>query len=218
MRYPPLMIALFLWMTVRPFAQHFNSFSIPGGVFLLVVFLTLSYAFRHVRRLAVCLTTLAVMSVTLLLSADHWQLPHLDILALAPSFVAMAVAAVAVLSEGLRARSASSDLVIGGVCLYNVIRVAWAFLYYSIYLLSPASIFVSPDSTALTTSLREAKFTEALFFNLSALTTIGASGEEALTQMTRQLAVVESVMAQYLAVLISRLVGFSAASDTKARS
>ena len=24
MRYPPLMIALFLWMTVRPFAQHFE--------------------------------------------------------------------------------------------------------------------------------------------------------------------------------------------------
>ena len=219
MLYPPLMIALFLWMTVRPFAQHFKSFSIPGGVFLLVVFLTLIYAFRHLRRLAVGLTVFGVMSVTLRLSADHWQLPELDILALAPSFIAMVVASVAMLSEVLRARTASSDLVIGGVCLYIVIGVAWAFVYYSIYLLAPASIFVSPDSTALTTSLREAKFTEALFFSLSALTTIGSSGEEALTQMTRQLAVVESVMGQlYLAVLISRLVGFSAASGTKGRS
>jgi len=219
MRYPPLMIALFLWMTVRPFAQHFKSFSIPGGVFLLVVFLALIYAFRQVSRLAVCLTILAVITVTLRFSADHWQRPELDILALAPGFIAMVVASVAMLSEVLRARTASSDLVIGGVCLYIVIGVAWAFLYYSIYLLSPASIFVSPESTALTTSLREAKFTEALFFSLSALTTIGSSGEEALTQMTRQLAVVESVMGQlYLAVLISRLVGFSAASDTKGRS
>ena len=131
----------------------------------------------------------------------------------------MVVAAVAILSEVLRARSASSNLVIGGVCLYIVIGVAWAFLYYSIYLLSPASIFVLPASTALTTPVRESKFTEALFFSLSALTTIGSSGEEALTQMTRQLAVVESLMEQlYLAVLISRLVGFSAASDQKGHS
>jgi Ion channel len=219
MRYPPLMIALFLWMTVRPFAQHFESFSVPWGVFLLLVFLTLIYAFRHVRRLAVCLTILAVTAVTLRFGADHWQGPELDMLSLAPSFIAMVVAGVAILSEVLRARSASSDLVIGAVCLYIVIGVAWAFLYYSIYLLSPASIFVSPASTALTTAVRESKFTEALFFSLSALTTIGSSGEEALTQMTRQLAVVESVMGQlYLAVLISRLVGFSAASDTKGRS
>lgn len=219
MRYPPLMIALFLWMTVRPFAQHFQSFSVPGGVFLFLVFLTLIYAFRHVRRLAVCLSILAVIAVTLRFAADHWEVPELDILSLAPSFIAMVVAAVAILGEVLRARSASSDLVIGGVCLFIVIGVAWAFLYYAIYLLSPASIFVSPASTTLTTSLRESKFTEALFFSLAALTTIGSSGEEALTQMTRQLAVVESVMGQlYLAVLISRLVGFSATSDTKGPS
>lgn len=213
------MIALFLWMTVRPFTQHFEPLYIPGSVFLLLVFLTLIYAFRHVRRLAVGLTILAVIGVTLRFAADHWQVPKLDILSLAPSFIAMVVAGVAILSEVLRARSASSDLVIGGVCLYIVIGVAWTFLYYSIYLLSPASIFVSAASTPLTTSVREAKFTEAFFFSLSALTTIGSSGEEALTQMTHQLAVVESVMGQlYLAVLISRLVGFSAASATSGRS
>jgi hypothetical protein len=51
---------------------------------------------------------------------------------------------------------------------------------------------------------------------LSALTTIGSSGEEALTRMAHQLSVVESAMGQlYLAVLVSRLVGFSTAGDAK---
>jgi hypothetical protein len=64
----------------------------------------------------------------------------------------------------------------------------------------------------------ESKFTEVLYFSFSALTTIGSSGEEALTVMTRQLAVVESPMGQlYFAVLVSRLVGFSTTGDTKAR-
>jgi hypothetical protein len=219
MRYPPLMIALFLWMMVRPFADHFKSFHIPEGIFLFLVFLTLIYAFRHVRLLAGGLTVLAVLAVTLRLAADHWQLPELELLSLGPSFIAMVLVIVAILSEVLRARSASSDLVIGAVCLYILIGLAWTFLYYSIYLLSPASMFVSPSSAPVTASLRESKLTEAFFFSLSALTTIGSSGEEALTQMIRQLAVVESVMGQlYLAVLISRLVGFSTTSDTTRHS
>jgi len=53
----------------------------------------------------------------------------------------------------------------------------------------------------------EKRFSEVFYFSFSALTTIGSSGEEPLTTMTRQLAVVESAMGQvYLAVLISRLV------------
>jgi hypothetical protein len=219
MRYPPLMLTLFLWMMVRPFADHFKSFSIPEGFFLLLVFLTLIYAFRHIRLLAVGLTLLAVLGVTLRLAAEHWQLPDLALLSLGPSFVAMVLAIGAILSEVLRARSASSDLVIGAVCLYILIGLAWTFLFYSVYLLSPASIFVSPSSAPVTTSMGESKLTEVFFFSLSALTTIGSSGEETLTPMTRQLAVVESVMGQlYLAVLISRLVGFSTASDTTSHS
>jgi voltage-gated potassium channel len=128
----------------------------------------------------------------------------------------MIVAMVAMFSEVLRACSASSDLVMGAVCLYLVIGLAWTFLYYSICLLSPGSIFVSPKTSILTASDTEAKFTEVLYFSFAALTTIGSSGEQALTPMVRQPAVVESAMGQlYLAVLISRLVGFSTRGDAK---
>jgi hypothetical protein len=49
--------------------------------------------------------------------------------------------------------------------------------------------------------------------------TIGSSGEETLTVMAQQLAVVETAMGQlYLAVLISRLVGFSTSSDMRTPS
>jgi len=76
--------------------------------------------------------------------------------------------------------------------------------------------FASSGQASLTASGSEEKFTEVFYFSLSALTTIGSSGEEALTTMARQLAVVESAMGQlYLAVLISRLVGFSTTGDSK---
>jgi hypothetical protein len=208
MRYPPLMIALFVTMLLKPFAEHSRSFPLPNGVFLIILFLTVIYAFRHIRLLAACLTVLALSSVTLRFAADHWGLPPLALASQALNFIAMALVAVAILSEVLRAQSVSSDLVIGAVCLYVVIGLAWAFLYYLMYLLRPGSIFVSPAPITLATT--ESKFTEVLYFSLSALTTIGSSGEEALTTLARQLAVVESAMGQlYLAVLISRLVGFS---------
>ena len=143
------------------------------------------------------------------------QRSALVILSHGMSLVVMVLVTIAILSEVLRAKTASTDLVIGAVCLYLVIGLAWAFLYYSIYLISPGSIFASPGPVTLTAHANEAKFTEIFFFSLSALTTIGSSGEEALTPMARQLAVVESAMGQlYLAVLISRLVGFSTSSQT----
>ena len=215
MRYPPLLIALFLTLLLRPFAEHFRSLDVPRGVTQLIVFLAAIYAFRHIRRLAACLIVLAAMSVTLSFAAHYGRLSGLEVISQGCNFLAMVLAMIAILSEVLRARSASSDLVIGAVCLYFIMGLAWTFLYYSMYLLSPGSIFISPSS--MTVTARESKFTEMVYFSLSALTSIGSSGEEALTVMVRQLAVVESAMGQlYLAVLISRLVGFSTTSDSKA--
>jgi hypothetical protein len=216
MRYRPLLIALFVAMLLKPFAEGTGAPILPGSFFLILVFGTLIYAFRNIRALALCLTVLGMGTVTLRFLADQRRLPTLEFLSQGLSFIAMIVAMVAMFSEVIRARRASSDLVMGAVCLYLIIGLAWTFLYYSIYLLSPGSIFVSPGTSILTASGTEAKFTEVLYFSFATLTTIGSGGEGALTPMVRQLAVVESAMGQlYLAVLISRLVGFSSSGDAK---
>ena len=51
MRYPPLMIALFLAMLLKLFAEHFRSFPFPNCS-LIILFLTIVYAFRHIRLLS----------------------------------------------------------------------------------------------------------------------------------------------------------------------
>lgn len=212
MRYPPLLIALFVAMLFRPFTTAASAAS--TSFFLIIMFLAVIYAFRHIRTIAIVLTILAAITVTLRFAGVYWQRDDLEVLSHGTSFIIMLIVMIAMLSEVLRARTASTDLVIGAVCLYLVIGFAWTFFYYSIYLISPGSIFVSPGSSPFSAMNGEAKFTQVFYFSLAALTTIGSAGEEALTPMTRQLAVVESAMGQlYLAVLISRLVGFSTASD-----
>jgi hypothetical protein len=75
-----------------------------------------------------------------------------------------------------------------------------------------------PVRADLTTFASETRFTELFYFSISALTTFGSSGGELISTKTRQLAVVESAMGQlYLAVLISRLVGFSTSNQARDR-
>jgi hypothetical protein len=64
MRYPPLLIALFIAMLLKPFAELTGASILPGSFFLMLVFGTLIYAFRHIRSLALCLTVLGVATVT----------------------------------------------------------------------------------------------------------------------------------------------------------
>lgn len=215
MRYPPLLVTLFLAFLLRPFLSP----SAPFSIFVALVFLSVIYAFRHVRSLAISLAVLGGSAVTFRLMGNYGQSSSFLIMSHVLSFIAMVLVMIAMLSEVLRARTASTDLVIGAVCLYLVIGLAWTFLYYSIYLLSPDSIFAHAGPVTPSAASGDVRFTEVFYFSLSALTTIGSSGEEPLTTMARQLAVVESAMGQlYLAVLISRLVGFSTSGDTKATS
>jgi hypothetical protein len=133
MRYLPLLIALFLTMLLKPIADHFGSFNVPDSVLLLIVFLTAIYAFRHVRRLAACLVVLAAISLTLRFAAHHGGLSVLEIGSQGSNFIAMVLIMIAILYEVLRARSASSDLVMGAVSLdlyQSRIVTAWELRHH----------------------------------------------------------------------------------------
>jgi hypothetical protein len=85
MRYQPLLIALFVAMLLKPFAESTGAAVLPGDFFLLLVFGTLIYAFR-IRSLAFCLTVLGVSMVTLRFLADQRHVPTLAILSQGLSF------------------------------------------------------------------------------------------------------------------------------------
>ena len=57
-------------MLLKPFAGATGAAILPDNFFLILVYGTLIYAFRHARSLAICLTVLGVATVTLRLLAD----------------------------------------------------------------------------------------------------------------------------------------------------
>jgi hypothetical protein len=86
--------------------------------------------------------------------------------------LAMIVVAIALLREVLKAHKASEDLVVGAVCLYLVLGLAWAFFYYWLQLLAPGMIFAS-GSDAGSAVQKERVFVEMLYCSLSSLSTMG---------------------------------------------
>ena len=111
MRYPPLLIAIFLVFTLKPFADHFGSLALPASsLFLLLILLTVIYAFRHRGAFVVCLGVLAASTVTLRFIGDHWRAPVLLMASHGLSFIIMFMVMIAILSEVLRAQTVTSDL------------------------------------------------------------------------------------------------------------
>jgi len=110
MRYPPLLVAVFLAMMLKPFADRFGSFTLPGSsFFMLLIFSSVIYAFRHTGTFVVCIAFLAAGAVTLRFVGDHWSAPVPLIISHGLAFITMVVVMIAILSEVLSALSAREN-------------------------------------------------------------------------------------------------------------
>ena len=209
MRYPPLLLALFGLLMLAPLLQA-SGVPLAGLAFVLTIYASMIYAFRQRRRLMLFLIICAAGAGLLRAAGEIFGRSDLLTSSQAVNCVAMSIVAGALLTEVLKARKASEDLVIGAVCLYLVLGLAWAFFYYWLHLLLPGTILISSSSDQGSNVQHERDFLEMLYFSLSSLSTMGPLDAEKLTMTAKRLAVAEAIMGQlYLAVLISRLVGFS---------
>jgi len=130
------------------------------------------------------------------------------------AFVIMLIVVAEILTEVLRAREVTSHLVVGAVCVYLLLAVTWAFLYYAIEVFAPGAIFVRAGSFSGARALpvADSELIKMLYVSLASITTLGNS-EIPVTFLARQMANIEAITGQlYLAVLIARLVGFSSAA------
>src|SRR5262249_44679970 len=121
-------------------------------------------------------------------------------------FAALLLVASGISSDVFKAEEVSSDIIVGAVCMYFVIGVVWAFLYYWLELLVPGSIL--GYATATFHPIEDERFTALLYLSVGAISSVGFLTNVSTTPLLGQLAVVEAVCGQlYLAVLIARLVG-----------
>ncbi len=101
----------------------------------------------------------------------------------------------------IKSRDVTVEILSASICVYLLIGLSWATLYYIINEMYPGS-FIDTDGKPLEGG------PDFLFFSYVTLTTVGYGNIEAITNQARSLASLEALTGQlYLTIMVARLVG-----------
>ncbi len=100
----------------------------------------------------------------------------------------------------------TADTIQGGIAVYFLSGLLWAFFYETLLLFNPDAILFSDHVLG--------KFSDLIYFSFVTITTLGYGDITPVSRMAKNLAVLEAVWGQtYLAVLVARLVGLHLSSS-----
>ena len=132
------------------------------------------------------------------------------------SFLFYTVTASAILAEVVQAKRVSLHVVNGAICVYLLMGVAWAMLYALVEALAPGSFNLPavPPYAAPIAVVDPYQLRLFLYYSLVTLTTLGYGDITPISYPARNLSAAEAILGQlFIAVLIARLVGLSAAGS-----
>lgn len=213
LRFWILFVGLLTFLMLWPVASELSSGEVAPNIFRDILLLSCVLAVSNNARMAI---TVLVLGLALVIS--RWLFEF----GFGAGFVSVVhvlgfgitlIVAASILTEVLRAREVTAHLVVGAVCVYLLLAAIWAFLYNAIEVLAPGAILVRGQQFSGTGALPAAnsQSIKMLYISLATITTLGNS-DIPVSFLARQIATIEAITGQlYLAVLIARLVGFSAA-------
>jgi len=109
------------------------------------------------------------------------------------------IAIWALLSRIFVEKEVTFETIKGGISVYFLMGIFWAFLYQIVLLADPNALFIANPS---------GKFSDVLYFSFITLTTLGYGDITPVTSFARNLTILESTLGQiFITVLIARLVG-----------
>ncbi len=124
------------------------------------------------------------------------------------SLLFLAFLACVILYRILDEERVTLDTILGGVCVYLLIGVAWMTAYSLLEYFDPGSFLVDGRPLPGSASPTEFRHEELIYFSFVTLTTVGYGDVLAKTNPARALAAAEAVTGSlYVAVFIARLVG-----------
>lgn len=211
-----LFVGLLIFLLLWPLADELSSWRVAPNIFRNILLLSCVLAVSNKARIAILVLVLALALVI-----SRWLFEFgfgMVFVAVGRGFgfAIMLIVAVTILTEVLRAPEVTTHLVVGAVCVYLLLAITWAFLYYAIEGLVPGAILVR-DQTFSGTGVLPVADSDAikmLYISMATITTLSNS-DIPVTFLARQIATVEAIKGQlYLAVLIARLLGFSTAAPS----
>ena len=106
----------------------------------------------------------------------------------------------------------SSDLIFASLCVYLLLGMIWAYIYFVMALLIPETFFINTGTGGTYSVLLR----EFLYYSYVTLTTLGYGDITPGTSSARSWAAMEAIVGQlYLTVVVARLMGLYIANELK---
>ena len=195
-----LLISMVLMFALRPFLESFVRISYLMDIFFFVIFLSAVYAISQKRSTFIIALVMALL-IEILIWLGH--LTDISSLRTIGNFLAIlfiGYTATVILSYLFTEDEITSDVIMGAICVYFLIGLAWAFIFFTLELFQPGS-FQMPQGQGIDLS-------HFSYYSYVTLTTLGYGDITPISTQARSLALLEAIMGQlYLAILVARLVG-----------
>jgi hypothetical protein len=205
-RYVYLLSGLLAYLAAAPIAVQY----LPQADFVLVDLLLVLVlvagvrsllGFRWIFRIGV---TLAVAWVTLEVVYVFSQVESLVIMVLLVALVFVALVGFIAMRDVLYGGEVDQNRLMGAVCVYLLLGLAWAYVFTLIHIVSPTSF----EGIAGPTTEAHTKAIQFLYYSFVTLTTLGYGEITPASPVAQTLAYMEAVSGQfYLTILVAALVG-----------
>ncbi len=111
----------------------------------------------------------------------------------------------------LDARKVESNVIYAALCLYLMLGIIWAFIYFLIELNSPGSIAIKMDTNSPAYTPLNI-MAEVIYFSFVTLTTLGYGDFTPVSRLAKSFVIIQALVGQiYIAIIIARLVAMQIA-------
>ncbi len=195
-----LLISMVLMFALRPFLENFVRISYLMDIFFFVIFLSAVYAISRKRSTFIIALIMALLMEILILLSHLMDISSFRTIGNFLAILFTGYTATVILSYLFTEDEITIDVIMGAICVYFLIGLAWAFIFFTLELFQPGS-FQMPQGQGIDLS-------HFSYYSYVTLTTLGYGDITPISTQARSLALLEAIMGQlYLAILVARLVG-----------
>jgi len=217
-RFGSLLLVLLLLLLYQPFAEvrgpNINALSVIFS-FMLVSGV---YSVSRRRGVVVGALLLGLPALGFEWFSNFYPNPLMVATNLALLGAFVSYVAIVIFIEVLREEEhVTTDTILGGIAIYLLLGLAWAFFYGIAEHLQPGSIPIKGTPLQELREPFEFLFPELIYFSFVTVTTLGYGDISPASPFARSLAIFEAIVGQlYVAIFIARLVGLHIAAARRA--
>ncbi len=212
-RYSILFASIIVLLGITPFVEGQHTLLMP--LFILSLILAILRTLNLPKWLFRTCLVIGVLAILFHLGAELSGISLREedeafiflAVSLSTYILFLGIAITAMIREMFEQTKATIDTIRGGIAVYFLLGILWAFFFRLLLLFDPEALAISNYQGDLAT---------ILYFSFTTLTTLGYGDILPLSWQARSMTITESALGQiYMTVLIARLVGLSLGSSNR---